>query len=115
LLFDIDSNRRNTMSTRITIAAAAIMVLIVPAYSSAQAPKAHMGAEHPQQWDAKALSGAYAAARQSSRAKRSARQVAQATGASIYPVTSPDGRLVGADPDAAIRFELRRDPNLCRY
>jgi len=95
------------MSMRITIAAAAITILIAPAPGFAQAtPKANVNA----------MAGAYGAANQS-RAKRSALRgrVAQATDASIYRVISPDGRLVGADPDAAIRFELRRDPNLCRY
>ena len=103
------------MSPKITIAAATITVLIVPAPGFAQAPKVHPRAEYPQQWNARALSGAYAAARQSARAKRPAQRVAEANGAPVYRVTSPDGRVVGADPDAAIRFELRRDPNLCRY
>jgi hypothetical protein len=30
-------------------------------------------------------------------------------GAPHATVTAPDGQLIGADPDASVRFELRRD------
>jgi hypothetical protein len=103
--FDI-SNRRNTMSTKTNIAAAAaITVLIAPASGFAQTPlKGHV----------QATSGAYAAATKSSRATRPARRGGVAE-ASVQSVFGPDGRYVGADPDAAIRFELARDWGYCRY
>jgi hypothetical protein len=103
--FDI-SNRRNTMSTKTNIAAAAaVIVLIAPASGFAQAPvKGHLHA----------TSGAYAAAAKSSRATRPAPR-GGVSEASVQSVFSPDGRYVGADPDAAIRFGLRRDGDYCRY
>jgi hypothetical protein len=100
------SNRRNTMSTKTNIAAAAaITVLIAPASGFAQAPlKGHL----------QATSGAYAAATKSSRATRPARR-GGVSEAFIQSVSGPDGRIVGADPDAAVRFELARDWGYCRY
>jgi hypothetical protein len=102
------------MFAKMSIGAAAIAVLIAPA--SAQAAKSPRRAEYPQQWNANTVSGAYGAANQS-RTKRPAQRggVAQPAGALVRFVAAPDGRIVGADPDAAIRFELRRDPYLCRY
>jgi hypothetical protein len=103
--FDI-SNRRNTMSTKTNIAAAAaVAVLIAPAPGFAQTPlKSHL----------QATSGAYAAATKSSRATRPAPR-GGISEASVQSVFGPDGRYVGADPDAAIRFALRRDGGYCRY
>ena len=89
------------MSTTTNIAAAAALaVLMTPAPGSAQAP--HKGF-------LQATAGAYAAASKSSRTARSTSL------AFAQSVRATDGRLVGADPDAAIRFELRRDPTTCRY
>jgi hypothetical protein len=105
--FDI-SNRRNTMSTTTNIAAAAaVTIFIAPASGFAQAPLKG----HPQ-----ATSGAYAAATKSSRATRPAPRggISEAV---IQRVSGLDGRIVGADPDAAVRFELLRDQRYgdCRY
>jgi hypothetical protein len=98
----------NTMSASIRIAAAA--VLIVPALGSAE-PLLSVGprAESQKQWTANAMS--YAAANKSRRATRSAPRgrVSQATDSSVH-IIAPDGRDLGTDPDAAIRFQLRRDP-----
>jgi len=93
------------MSTKTNIAAAAaITILIAPASGFAQAPlKGHLHA----------ISGAYAAAK-SSRATRPAPR-GGVSEASVQSVFSPDGRYVGADPDTAIRFALRRDGGYCRY
>jgi len=104
------------MLTKSAIAVAAITVLIAPTPGSAQAIKSLQRAEYPQQWNGNAMSGAYAAAKQS-RAKRSAQRggISQPTDPSAYRVLAPDGRLAGADPDAAIRFGLRRDTYECRY
>jgi len=86
------------MSTKTIIAAAVVTVLIAPAPDSA---KALTGRLH-------ATSGAYAAATKSLRTARSAQRsgVAQT---SIQRVLGLDGRAIGADPDPAIRFQLRRD------
>ena len=93
------SNWRNTMSarTRIVVGAAAIGVLIAPALACAQARNAGPGAS--------------AAATKSSRATRPAQRgrVSQDSGASARRVPVPDDRRSGADPDTAIRFQLRRD------
>jgi len=93
------------MSTKTAIAAAAITVLIAPAPGSAQA--LHTG--HVQ-----ATSGAYGAVAKPLRAARSA-QRSRVAEASIQQVSAPDGRVIGADPDAAIRFQLLRDQATCRY
>jgi hypothetical protein len=44
-------------------------------------------------------------------ASHSQRQVRspQAPNAVSHRVTAPDGQVIGADPDAGVRFELRRD------
>jgi len=89
------------MSTTTNIAAAAALaVLMTPAPGSAQAPPKGF---------LQATAGAYAAANKSSRGARSTSL------AFAQSVRATDGRLVGADPDAAIRFELRRDATTCRY
>jgi hypothetical protein len=94
------------MSTKTNIAAAAaVTVLIAPASGFAQTPlKSHL----------QATSGAYAAATKSSRATRPARR-GGVPEAFIQRVSGPDGRIVGADPDTAVRFELLRDWGYCRY
>jgi hypothetical protein len=102
--FDI-SKRRNFMSTKTSIAAiAAITVLITPVPGFARA----LLDSHLQ-----ATSGAYAAVTKSLRAQRPAQRgiVSEAV---IQRAATPDGRIVGADPDAAVRFELRRDWGYCR-
>jgi hypothetical protein len=93
------------MSTKTIIAAAAITVLIAPAPGSAQA----LHTSHLQ-----ATSGAYGAAAKSVRAARPA-QRSRVAEASPQSVLGPDGRVIGADPDAAIRFQLLRDQAICRY
>src|SRR5215831_7919898 len=98
-------NWRNSMFTKTNIAAVAITVLIIPAPTYAQAL---LNGHH------QAVSGAYAAATKSSRATLPA-QRGGAPAASAQRVFSPEGRLVGADPDAAVRFALRRDSYECRY
>jgi len=105
------SNRRNTVSAKTQIAAAAIGMFIAAAPEVAQARGTDSGLARRQRWDANAMSGAYAAATRSSRAKRPAQRsrVSQPNDASAHRVTAPDGRDRGADPDAAIRFQLRRD------
>ena len=97
-------------STRIT--AAAVTFLIAPALGSAEPLlRADPRAESQPQWTGHAASGAYAAANKTRRATRSAPRgrVSQATDSSVH-IIAPDGRDLGTDPDAAIRFQLRRDP-----
>ena len=55
--------------------------------------------------------GAYAAASKSSRAARPAprNRVSRPADASAGRLSAADGRDVGTDPDANIRFQLRRD------
>ena len=98
------------MSAKTAVAAAAIAALIAPALASAEAlVNADPGAFHRQQNGA-LTSGAYAAASKSrpTRPARSGR-VSPPTDASARRVSTPDGREAGADPDAAVRFQLRRD------
>jgi hypothetical protein len=97
------------MSAKIRIAAAAIALVIAPALGSAQAPL-NPDPRHQQQWTGNATLGAYAAASKSSRTARPASRgrVSQATDPSIH-VIGMDGRDRGTDPDATIRFQLRRD------
>ena len=100
------------MSASTRIAAAVVTVLIAPALGSAEALlSAGPGTESQQQWTGHAMSGAYAAANKTRRATRSAPRgrVSQATDPSVH-IIAPDGRDLGTDPDAAIRFQLRRDP-----
>jgi hypothetical protein len=100
------------MSANSTIAAAVVTVLIAPALGSAEVLlRVDPRAESQQQWTGNAMSHAYAAANKSRRATRSAPRgrVSQATDPSVH-IIAPDGRDVGTDPDAAIRFQLRRDP-----
>src|SRR5215471_14386583 len=87
-------------------AAAAIMVFAAPALGSAKA------LHHQQQWTGNALS-AYAAAGKSSRTARRgpSSRVSRATDLSDH-VIGPNGRDLGTDPDAMIRFQLRRDPSV---
>jgi hypothetical protein len=86
------------MSPKTIIAAAVVTALISPAPDSAKALTGRL----------QTTSGAYAAATKSLRTARSAQRsgVAQT---SIQQVLGLDGRVVGADPDARIRFQLRRD------
>jgi uncharacterized membrane protein YgcG len=86
------------MSTKTIIAAAVVTVLIALAADSAKALTGRL----------QATAGAYAAATKSLRTARSAQRsgVAQAP---IQRVLGLDGRTIGTDPDAAIRFQLRRD------
>lgn len=86
------------MSTKTIIVAAVVTVLISPLSDSA---KALTGRLH-------ATSGAYAAATKSLRTARSAQRNGVAK-TSDQQVLGFDGRVVGADPDARIRFQLRRD------
>ena len=102
------------MSASIRIAAAA--VLIAPALGSAEALlRADPRAESQRQWTrnamSNAMSDAYAAANKSRRSTRPVPRgrVSEATDPSVH-IIAPDGRDLGTDPDAAIRFQLRRDP-----
>jgi hypothetical protein len=83
--------------TRIVAGAAALGVLIAPALACAQARNAAPGAS--------------AAATKSSRATRPAQRgrISQDSGAFTRRLPVPDDRRSGADPDTAIRFQLRRD------
>jgi hypothetical protein len=89
--------RRSTMSTKTIIAAAVVTVLISAAPDSAKALTGRI----------QATSRAYAAATKSLRTARPAQRsgVAQT---STQQVLGLDGRAAGADPDARIRFQLRR-------
>lgn len=86
------------MATKTIIAAAVVTVLISPVPDSA---KALTGRLQP-------TSGVYAAATKSLRTARSAQRNGVAK-TSIQQVLGFDGRVVGADPDARIRFQLQRD------
>jgi hypothetical protein len=100
------------MSASTRIAAAVLTVLIAPALGSAEPLlRADPRAESQRQWTGHAMSGAFAAVSKTRRAARSAPRdrVSQATDPSVH-IIAPDGRDVGTDPDAAIRFQLRRDP-----
>jgi hypothetical protein len=102
------------MSASTRIAVAAITVLIAPALGSAEALlRADPRAESQRQWAGNAMSGAYAAANKSRRTTRSAPRgrVSQATDPSVH-IIAPDGRDLGTDPDAAIRFQLKRDSSM---
>jgi hypothetical protein len=102
------------MFARTRIAVAAVTVLIAPALGSAE-PLLSGGprAESQRQWTGNAKSDAYAAANKSRRATRSAPRgrVSQATDSSVH-IIAPDGRDLGTDPDAAIRFQLKRDSSM---
>jgi hypothetical protein len=103
------SNRSDTMSAKTRIAVSAIAVAIAPALGSAQVtpnPNPHQ----QQQWAGNATLGARAAARKSSRTQQPASRgrVSQATDLSTH-VIGLDGHDRGTDPDATIRFQLRRD------
>jgi hypothetical protein len=96
------------MSARANVAAvAAIMVFVAPTLGSAQAP------HRQQRSTGDAALTAYGAASKSSRTARpvSRSRVSQTTDSSLH-VIGPDGRDLGTDPDATIRFQLRRDPSV---
>jgi hypothetical protein len=102
------------MSANTRIAAAVVAVVIAPALGSAEVLiSANPRAENQQLWTGNAIAGAYAATSKSRRATRpvSRGRVSQATDPSIH-VIAPDGRDLGTDPDAAIRFQLRRDSSM---
>jgi hypothetical protein len=102
------------MSARTRIAVAAVTVLIAPALGSAE-PLLSGGprSESQQQWTGNATSDAYAAANKSRRSTRPVprSRVSQATDPSVH-IIAPDGRDLGTDPDAAIRFQLKRDSSM---
>jgi hypothetical protein len=96
------------------IAAAAVAVVIAPALCCAEVPTgAGQRTENQQLWTRNPMSGAYAATNKSRRATRPASRgrVSQAADPSIR-VTAPGGRDLGTDPDATIRFQLRRDSSM---
>ena len=102
------------MPANARIAAAAVAVVIAPVLASADAlVSAAPRAENQEQWTGNAISGAYAATNKSRRTTRPAsrNRVSQATDPSFH-VRAPDGRDLGTDPDAAIRFQLRRDSSM---
>ena len=99
------------MSTKVNIAAAVVAVLIAPAAAPAKALTGRL----------QATSGALAAATKPLRTARSAQRngVAQTSIQRVSRsdgrvVLGADGRVVGADPDAGIRFQLRRDGGMDR-
>jgi hypothetical protein len=99
------------MSATTNVAAAAtIMVFMAPALGSAQAP-VNPNPHHQQQWTGSATF--YGAANKSSRTARPASRgrVSRATDLSPH-VIAADGRDLGTDPDATIRFQLRRDSSM---
>jgi len=92
------------MSATTNVAAAAtIMVFMAPALGSAQAP---VNPNPHQRSTGSATSKAYTATSKSSRSR-----VSHATDLSNH-VIAADGRDLGTDPDATIRFQLRRDPSI---
>ena len=95
------------MSAKTKIAAAAIAVFLAATHHSAAAL---LNAKSPQQLTGNAIYGAYAVAKKSPRAKRSASRghISQAAEPHTH-VLAPDGRDLGTDPDPSIRFQLRRD------
>jgi hypothetical protein len=103
------------MSTKTTIAAAAAIAAFIaaPLHSRAAPVQANPHAESRPQWTAATMVGAYAATTKLRRATRSAPRgrISRATEAPIQ-VRAPDGRDLGTDPDAAIRFQLRRDSSM---
>jgi hypothetical protein len=90
--------------------AAVIAVIIAPALGSPQA-LLEARAQAPQQWRGNTISSAHAAASKSSRVARPGQRsrAPKPADASADRILSPDGRDMGTDPDAAIRFQLRRD------
>ena len=102
------------MSASTRIAAAVVTVLIAPALGSAEPLlRTDLRAESRGQWTGNAMSGAYAAANKLRRTTRSVPRgrVSQATDPSVR-IIAPDGRDLGTDPDAAIRFQLKRDSSM---
>ena len=93
-------------------AVAAMMVFVAPALGSAQTP-VNPNPHHQRQWSGKATLSAYAAASKSSRTARpaSGSRVSRANDLSNH-IIAPDGHDLGTDPDATIRFQLRRDPSI---
>jgi len=94
---------RSTVSTKTIIAAAVVAVLIAPVSDSAKALTGRL----------QATSGAFAAAAKPLRTARSAQRsgVAQTSNQQVLGL---DGRVVGSDPDAGVRFQLRRDGGMER-
>jgi len=109
-VIDNDLSRRNSMSATTNVAAAAaIMVFVAPALGSAQAP-ANPNPHHQQRSIGNATLSAYAAGKSSRTSRPASRsRVSHATDLSNH-VIGPDGHDLGTDPDATIRFQLRRDP-----
>jgi uncharacterized membrane protein YgcG len=95
--------RRSTVSTKTIIAAAVVAVFIAPAPDSAKALTGHL----------QATSGAFAAV---TKPLRTARPAQRSGGAQTraQQVLGLDGRVVGTDPDAGVRFQLRRDGGMER-
>lgn len=98
--------------TRVAVAVA-VAAFMVPACGSAEAP-INANPHNQQQRTGNAALGAHAAASKSSRAARPALhgRVSQRGDVSAGRVSAPDGRDLGTDPDAAIRFQLRRDATM---
>src|SRR5262249_4721055 len=99
--------RRNSMSAKTKIAAAAVAVFVAPTHHSAAAL---LRAKSLQQWTDSAIYGACEVVKKSPSAKRSASRarISQAADPPTH-VLAPDGRDLGTDPDPSIRFQLRRD------
>jgi len=99
------------MSANTRIAAAVVAVMIAPTLGCAERLiSGKPRTENQRQWTGNAIAGASAATNKSRRAARpmSRSRVSNATDLSDH-VIGPDGRDLGTDPDATIRFQLRRD------
>jgi hypothetical protein len=94
--------RRSTVSTKTIIAAAVVAAFVAPAPISATALTGRLHA----------TSGAFAA----TKPLRTARPAQRSGGAQTpaQQVLGLDGRVVGTDPDAGVRFQLRRDGGMER-
>jgi hypothetical protein len=101
------------MSANTRIAAAVVAVMIVPTLGCAEGIiSGKPRTENQRQWTGNAIAGAYAATNKSRRAAPMSRsRVSRATDLPDH-VTGPDGRDLGTDPDARVRFQLRRDPSV---
>jgi hypothetical protein len=92
-----------SLKTNAAAAAAALTVLVAPAFASAYALNAdpQIALRHH---DLRSLPGTFALA-----SSLGGAQVYQARGVRTPIVRAPDGRYLGTDPDPAIRRELGRD------
>jgi hypothetical protein len=94
-------------SVTVTVAAAALAVVVAPRFASADALSAYSRVELQREVNhsnLKTVPGTFTFA-----GSLRGVQVHQARGAQTPIVRAPNGRGLGTDPDPAIRGELRRD------